>query len=207
MIAHLLSQITLFITHTINTLGYLGVAGLMAIESAAIPLPSEVIMPFSGLLAVAGRFNIWGLAFAGAIGSVVGSLVTYAIGYYGGRPLVERYGKYVLITHHDLDLAERFFRKFGAWSTFVGRMLPVVRTFISVPAGIAEEPLGTFTLAAFAGSFIWSFFLAWLGMTLGENWKVLENYFRQFDVLIVVIILAGIIWWVRRHWKHRMRGV
>jgi len=178
----------------------------MAIESAAIPLPSEIIMPFSGFLAAAGRFNLFALALAGAVGSVIGSWVTYALGYYGGRPLVERYGKYVLITHHDLDLAERFFKKFGAWSTFIGRMLPIVRTFISIPAGIAEEPLGSFTLAAFVGSFIWSYFLAWLGKTLGNNWHILSSYFHKFDVVIVVVIAFGIIWWVRRHWKHRIRG-
>lgn len=202
----ILHSITQFITHTISTLGYVGVAGLMAIESAAIPLPSEVIMPFAGFLAAAGRFNLWGLALAGAVGSTIGAWVTYAIGYYGGRPLVERYGKYVLITHHDLNLAERFFQRFGGWSTFIGRMLPVVRTFISVPAGIAEEPLIPFTIAAFVGSFIWSYFLAWLGKKLGSNYTILENYFHKFDVLTVLLIVVAIIWWVRRHWKHRIRG-
>ena len=202
----ILHQITQFITQTISTLGYTGVGLLMAVESAAIPLPSEVIMPFSGFLAAAGRFNLFGLALAGAVGSVVGSWITYALGYYGGRPLVERYGKYVLITHHDLDMSERFFQKFGAWATFIGRMLPVVRTFVSVPAGIAEEPIGSFTLAAFVGSFVWSYFLAWLGFKLGENWEKLGNYFHKFDLVIVLVILALIVWWARRHWKHRIRS-
>lgn len=206
MIGHLLSIVTNFVTHTIDIFGYLGVAVLMTIESAAIPLPSEVIMPFSGFLAAAGRFNLLGLALAGALGSVAGSWVTYAIGYYGGRPLVERYGRYLLITHHDLDMSERFFQKFGAWSTFIGRLLPVVRTFISVPAGVAEEPIVSFTIAAFAGSFIWSYFLAWLGMRLGANWNHLSTYFHKFDAVIGLLVLAGIIWWIRRHWKHRVRG-
>jgi membrane protein DedA with SNARE-associated domain len=206
MIGTLLSQITDFVTHTINALGYAGVGLLMAIESAAIPLPSEVIMPFSGFLAAAGRFNLFGLALAGAIGSVIGSIVTYGLGYFGGRPLVERYGKYVLVTHHDLDLAEKFFARFGTWATFIGRMLPIVRTFISVPAGIAEEPLAPFILAAFLGSFIWSYFLAWLGLKLGENWHSLSNVFHKFDIVIAIIFIAGVGWWVRRHWKHRIRN-
>ncbi len=203
---HILGQITEFITHTIQAFGYTGVTVLMAIESAAIPLPSEVIMPFSGFLVAAGRFSLFGLALAGAFGSTIGSLVTYALGFYGGRPLVERYGKYVLITHHDLDLAERFFQKFGAWATFIGRMLPVVRTFISVPAGVAEEPIISFTLAAFIGSFIWSYFLAWLGRLLGANWNQLSGYFHKFDLVIVLLVLAIIFWWGYRHWKHRIRG-
>ena len=204
MITTIVSHITQFITHTIDSLGYIGVTGLMAIESAAIPLPSEVIMPFSGSLVAAGRFGLLGLALAGAIGSVIGSWITYAIGYYGGRALVVRYGRYIFITQHDLDLAERFFLKFGAWSTFVARMLPVVRTFISIPAGLAEEPIVPFTTAAFAGSFIWSYFLAWLGLKLGENWNHLETYFRKFDVIIGILILGFIWWWIRRHWKHRV---
>lgn len=204
MIEHILTQLTYFIVHTVTSLGYGGVALLMAIESAAIPLPSEIIMSFSGFLAASGRFTLGGLALAGAVGSVFGSWVAYAIGYYGGRPLVERFGKYVLITHRDLDLAERFFAKFGAWSTFIGRMLPVVRTFISIPAGIAREPLLPFTIAAFIGSFIWSYFLAWLGQSLGENWNTLGVYFHKFDIVIVLLVLVGIIWWVRRHWKHRV---
>jgi membrane protein DedA with SNARE-associated domain len=206
MIAQILSYVTGFVTQTIDALGYMGVALLMGIESAAIPLPSEIIMPFSGFLAAAGRFNLFGLAFAGAIGSVIGSLITYALGYFGGRPLVERYGKYILITHHDLDLAERFFARVGGWSTFIGRLIPVVRTFISVPAGIAQEPLGPFILAAFAGSFIWSYFLAWLGMTLGENWGRLENIFHKFDIVIVLAGITGLAWWIHRHWKHRIKN-
>ncbi|MBX4205152.1 MAG: DedA family protein [Candidatus Doudnabacteria bacterium] len=206
MIGDLLTQVTGFVTHTIDTFGYVGVATLMAIESAAVPLPSEVIMPFAGFVAAMGRFNLFGLALAGAIGSVIGSWLTYALGYYGGRPLVERFGKYVLITHHDLNLAERFFQKFGAWSTFIGRLLPVVRTFISVPAGISREPLGSFTIAAFAGSFIWSYFLAWLGMKLGENWHILGSFFHKFDLGFGILVSGLIIWWIQRHWKHRVRG-
>ena len=202
----IIHSVTQFITHTISALGYFGVTGLMAIESAAIPLPSEVIMPFAGVLTAAGRFNLFGVALAGAVGSVIGSWVTYAIGYFGGRPLVMKYGKYVLITHHDLDLSERFFKKFGGWSTFIGRMLPVVRTFISIPAGIAREPLVPFTIAAFAGSFIWSYFLAWLGQKLGDHYSDLSKYFHKLDAGIVALAALLVIWWVYRHWKHRIRA-
>ncbi|MBI2355919.1 MAG: DedA family protein [Candidatus Doudnabacteria bacterium] len=205
MFTDLILAITNFIISTIDQLGYTGVAFLMAIESAAIPLPSEVIMPFSGFLVEAGRFTLFGLAVAGAVGSVVGSVATYALGYYGGRPLILKYGRYVLISENDLKLTEKFFQRFGKLSVFVGRMLPVVRTFISIPAGIGKVPLGSFIVIAFIGSFIWSYFLAWLGLKLGENWQLLEGYFRKFDAVIVIVIVAVIVWWIRRHIKSRIK--
>ena len=167
MITDLLAVATGFITNIIDTFGYLGVALLMAIESAAIPLPSEVIMPFAGFLVESGRFSLIGLSLAAAAGSVVGSIITYALGFYGGRPLIIRYGRYVLITEHDLALTEKFFKRFGTASVFIGRMLPVVRTFISIPAGIGKVPFWPFVYYCFIGSFIWSYFLAWLGKTFG----------------------------------------
>jgi membrane protein DedA with SNARE-associated domain len=198
----MIEHITNFIVQTISTLGYGGVVLLMGIESAAIPLPSEVIMPFAGFLVGSGRFNLLGLALAGAFGSLVGSLVTYGLGYYGGRPLVIRYGRYVLISERDLRLTERFFEKFGKVSTLIGRLLPVVRTFISIPAGIGKVPIWSFSFYTFVGSFIWSYFLAWLGWRLGENWHTLEIYFRKFDMLIIALIILFIIWWIRRHLRH-----
>jgi membrane protein DedA with SNARE-associated domain len=199
MLTDLLAQITNFITNTISAWGYVGVALLMAIESAAIPLPSEIIMPFAGFLVDSGRFSLMGLGFAGAIGSVIGSWITYFLGYFGGRALITRYGKFVFISEHDLDLTEKFFQRFGTWSTFIGRVLPVVRTFISIPAGIGKVPFWSFTLASFVGSFIWSYFLAWLGFKLGENWHSLEGYFRKFDIVIVALILVAVVWWIHRH--------
>ncbi|MBI4363458.1 MAG: DedA family protein [Candidatus Doudnabacteria bacterium] len=199
MFTDLVFTITNFITQTISSLGYFGVALLMAIESAAIPLPSEIIMPFAGFLVESGRFTLFGLALAGATGSVIGSIVTYALGYYGGRPLIIKYGRYVLISEHDLRLTERFFQRFGKLSTFIGRLLPVVRTFISIPAGIGKVPFGSFVVYTFVGSIIWSYLLAWLGMKLGENWQQLENYFRRFDAVIVIVIVIVIIWWIKRH--------
>ncbi len=202
----ILAPVVQFVINTISTLGYSGVALLMAIESAAIPLPSEVIMPFSGFLVSEGRFTLFGISLAGAIGSVLGSWVTYWIGKYGGRPLVRRYGRWVLITEHDLDLVDRFFARFGSWATFIGRLLPVVRTYISIPAGISQVSFWPFTFASFAGSFIWSGFLGWIGLVLGENWESIREYFRQADALIVLIIIVFVIWWVRRHLKNRIRS-
>ncbi|MCX6811206.1 MAG: DedA family protein, partial [Candidatus Berkelbacteria bacterium] len=138
MIHSILAAISGFIIATISTLGYGGIVLLMAIESACIPLPSEVIMPFSGFLVFDGRFNLWLIALAGAVGCVVGSVIAYWVGMYGGRPLIERYGKYILISHHDLDLADRWFNKHGDVAIFFSRLLPVVRTYISFPAGIAR---------------------------------------------------------------------
>ncbi len=206
MITDIILAITNFVTQTIDTLGYGGVALLMAIESAAIPLPSEIIMPFSGFLVANGRFTLFGLSLAGAFGSVVGSLVTYYIGYYGGRPLVEKYGRYIFISHYDLELTERFFNRFRYSATFLGRIIPVIRTFISIPAGIAKAPIIPFTVNAFVGSFIWSYFLAYLGLRLGSNWHALETYFRKFDVLMGIAIILFIVYWIRRHLRHRRAG-
>lgn len=201
MVTSILFAITNFITQVIDSMGYTGVALLMAIESAAIPLPSEVIMPFSGFLVESGRFSLLGLAMAGAIGSVIGSAVTYALGYYGGRKLIIRYGRYVLISQKDLELTEKFFARFGAVSSLIGRVLPVVRTFISIPAGIGKVPLKPFLFYTFVGSWVWSYFLAWLGVRLGENWHQLEAYFRKFDLLVGAVILFALGYWIWRHFK------
>lgn len=171
----------------------------MAIESACIPLPSKVIMPFSGYLAWCGDMTLWGVTLAGAVGCVLGSLVAYYAGAWGGRPLVEKYGRYVLISHHDLDLADRWFSRHGDITIFVGRLLPIIRTFIAFPAGISRMHLGRFVIYTFAGSFLWCYGLAWLGYTLGENWTGLKVYFHRFDFLIGAALLLGVVWYVRRH--------
>lgn len=206
MIENILTFLTNFIITIINSSGYTGVVLLMAIESAAIPLPSEVIMPFSGFLVSEGRFTLQGIAVAGAVGSVIGSWVTYFLGKFGGRPLVRKYGRYVLITEHDLEITDRFFARFGIWATFFGRVLPVVRTYISIPAGIARTKFWPFTAATFVGSYIWSLLLGWIGLKLGENWESLRHYFRGADIIIVILIVIGIIWWVRRHAKNRIKN-
>ena len=198
----ILSGISHFIVSTIQTLGYPGVGLLMAIESANIPLPSEVIMPFSGYLVSTGQMQLIGVALAGGIGCLIGSLFSYWLGAIGGRPLIERYGKYILMSHHDLDLTDRWFKKWGSITVFIGRLLPVVRTFISFPVGIARVNLWTFSLYTFVGSLIWSYFLGFIGFKLGENWDSLKSYFHKFDFAILVLIIAGIIWWVWRHIKN-----
>ncbi len=180
-------------------MGYGGVVLLMGIESANIPLPSEVIMPFSGYLVWAGRFSLSWVALAGALGCLWGSLLSYWIGMRGGRPLIERYGKYVLISHSDLDLADRWFGKWGEPTVFIGRLLPIIRTFISFPAGVARVNIWRFSLYTFIGSFVWSLFLAWVGKKLGENWEAIRLYFHDADKVIGVLIIAGIIWWIWRH--------
>jgi membrane protein DedA with SNARE-associated domain len=195
----ILSNITNFIIHTISVLGYPGVAILMAIESACIPLPSEIIAPFAGFLVSTGRFGLFWVAIAGGAGSMLGSWITYEIGKYGGRPLVEKYGKYILISKEDLDFSDKLFVKYGEASTFVGRLLPVVRTFISLPAGIARIPLTPFLIYSFVGSVIWTYALGYFGMKLGQHWADLHSKFQRFDVAIVALILIGIGLWVYRH--------
>ncbi|HYV33838.1 MAG TPA: DedA family protein [Candidatus Limnocylindria bacterium] len=201
--SHILSLITNFIIHIISSLGYSGVALLMAIESACIPLPSEIIAPFSGYLVFTGQFSLFWVAVAGGVGSMIGSWVTYEIGKHHGRPLVEKYGKWILISHEDLEITDRFFKRFGHFSTFIGRLLPVVRTFISLPAGVARVPKFMFLVYSFVGSFIWTYFLAYLGLKLGENWATLHERFHWFDNAIIFLILIVAALWVYRHLRRK----
>jgi membrane protein DedA with SNARE-associated domain len=202
VIEKIISVLAGFIIGTISALGYGGIVLLMAIESACIPLPSEIIMPFSGYLVYTGEMTLWGIALAGAVGCVLGSLVAYWVGAYGGRPLVEKYGKYVLISHRDLEIADGWFRKHGDITIFIGRLLPVVRTFIAFPAGVARMNLWRFNVYTFVGSFIWCYGLGWVGMKLGEHWNTLGTYFHRFDAVIGALIVAGAAWYVWRHLKH-----
>jgi membrane protein DedA with SNARE-associated domain len=195
----ILGTISGFIIGVISSMGYWGIILLMAIESANIPLPSEIIMPFSGFLVAKGELNLWLVGFAGAIGCVLGSIASYYIGYYGGRPLIERYGKYILISHHDLDLVDRWFKKNGDITVFVGRLLPIIRTFISFPAGIARMNIIRFVLYSFLGSLPWSLALAYIGKKLGDNWETIRKYFHGFDWIILGLIIILIVWWVWRH--------
>lgn len=197
----ILSSIANFIINAISHLGYFGVAGLMAIESSNIPLPSEIIMPFAGYLVYLGVMNIWWAAFFGAIGCVIGSVISWAVGFWGGRPLLNKYGKYILISHYDLDRADNWFKKHGEATVLIGRLLPIVRTYISLPAGIAKMRLDKFILYTLIGSFPWCFFLAWVGLKLGANWESIRGYFRGFDWIILVLIIILIIWYIWRHIK------
>ena len=205
MIEKIITLLAEFIIGTISRLGYGGIVLLMAIESACIPLPSEIIMPFSGYLVSTGEMNLWLVGLAGAVGCVLGSIVAYYAGAWGGRPFIVKYGKYILISHHDLDLADRWFQRHGDITIFVGRLLPVIRTFIAFPAGVARMNLWRFNLYTFVGSYIWSLGLAWIGMKLGEHWNTLGVYFHRFDAAIGVILLIAIVWYVRRHLRHMQR--
>ena len=180
-----------------------GVVALMAIESACIPIPSEVIMPLAGWMLVKehGLTAVYSLAAGayGALGCTIGSVIAYVVGIKGGRPFLERYGKYILVSRHDLDLADRWFKRNGDWAIFVTRLLPVVRTFISLPAGIGRMNLVKFTAYTFLGSFIWSTALAYGGYQLGEHWEQLRAVMRPFDPLIAVIIIALLGLYIYRH--------
>lgn len=217
MIERIIAALAGFIIAVISKSGYLGVVLLMTIESACIPLPSEVIMPFAGALtvaSVAARYgheplSLLGVATAGALGCNLGSVIAYEIGCYGGRPLVERYGSYVFLGRHELEMADRFFQRFGSIAVFVGRLLPVIRTFIALPAGIARMPRLRFHIYTFVGSWPWCFALAWIGMKLGEQWDKdprLKQWFHRLDAVIIVVLVAGIIWFVWSHWKGRVRA-
>ena len=205
MTEKILATLFAFISSLIAMSGYGGIVILMAIESACIPLPSELIMPFAGYLVFQGTMKLLLVATAGAIGCNVGSLIAYEIGCYGGRPLVERYGRWILMGHRELDWADRFFAHWGYLAVFIARLLPVVRTFIALPAGIARMPRLRFHVYTFLGSWPWCFGLAWLGMKLGENWRVIGKYLHKFDAVILAVLVVGIAWFVWSHWQNRIR--
>jgi membrane protein DedA with SNARE-associated domain len=194
-----------FVVTQISNHGYLAVLVLMVLESACIPIPSEAIMLFGGALAgglsIAGvhpDLNVWGVAAAGAAGNLIGSAIAYAVGRVGGRPVIERWGRYILLRRRDLDKAEDFFRRKGDIAVLVGRVLPVVRTFISLAAGIAEMPVVRFLVFTLVGSFVWTVALALAGDAVAENWHHVEGYFTAITVVIAVIAVAAIAWWARR---------
>ncbi|MGC3997283.1 MAG: DedA family protein [Anaeromyxobacter sp.] len=199
MIHDVIKALAVWTTGVIGSMGYGGIVLLMAIESACIPLPSEIIMPFAGYLVSQGQMSLHGAALAGAIGCVVGSIPAYYLGQYGGRPLIEKYGKYILVSHHDLDLADRLFQRYGQWVVFAGRLLPVIRTFIAFPAGVSRMPMGKFIGYTFVGSYPWCLGLAWVGMWLGQKWdsdpRVKALYFR-FELVIVVAGALAVAWFV-----------
>ena len=191
--------------HGISSMGYSGVGIMMAIESMCIPLPSEIIMPFSGFLVANGTFTLWGVTLAGSLGSVVGSLIAYYVGLWGGRNFIEKYGKYVLITEHDMNIADNFFNKYGGSAVFFSRMLPVVRTFISLPAGIAKMNVWKLSVYTFLGSVPWCLFLAYIGKKLGDKWDTLGVYFHKFDTVIIILFFVGVVWFVKRHLNIRKK--
>jgi len=194
MLGDLIAIISKFVLETISALGSFGVFTLMALESANIPIPSEVIMPFSGFLVSRGEFNFWGIVTVGAFGNLVGSLVSY----YAASHVSGRIGK-----KWELAVAQRWFDKFGIWSIFIGRLLPIIRTFISFPAGIFKVNIWKFSLLTFLGSFIWSWLMTYIGFLLGENWDIMGPYFRKFDFVIAGAVIVVVVWWLWGHFRRK----
>jgi membrane protein DedA with SNARE-associated domain len=206
MFETILTALATFVINVISAGGYLGIILLMAIESACVPLPSELIMPFAGYLVSTGQFSLVMAATAGALGCNLGSIVAYEVGKRGGRPVVERWGKYLLIGPDELDAADRFFVRWGRWAVLVGRLLPVIRTFIAFPAGVARMPLVPFHIYTFVGSWPFCFFLAWVGMKLGDQWHSdprIRAAFHRLDAVIGVLLVAAVAFYV---W-HRVRSI
>lgn len=204
-------QLVEFLTNLLQTIDWFGVVVIMALESANIPIPSEVTMPLSGWMLVQARGlaawqAVWLGGLWGAVGCTLGSIVSYALGAWGGRPLVERYGKYILVHEEDLEKADRWFGRWGDWASFVSRLLPIVRTFISFPAGVARTNFVRFTIFSFVGSFIWCGLLALGGFYFGEHWEELRAIMRPFDIPIAIVIVAAVAYYVYRHVQRGQKG-
>jgi membrane protein DedA with SNARE-associated domain len=184
-----------------RSIGYLGVVIAMAIESMCIPLPSEIILPMAGWMVSRGEpgWTILGASLAGTLGCVIGSTIAYWVGYFGGRPLLERYGRFVLISPHDIDLADNWFQRYGEPAIFFSRLLPVIRTFISLPAGIARMHFGRFIIFTALGSFPWSLALVYAGKSLGDNWGQIRGTLQTFDYAIAGLVVAAVIWYIYHH--------
>lgn len=207
MIDFIIQPLAEFVIFLITKLSYSGIIVAMAIESCCIPLPSEIIMPFSGFLVAQGVFNFWLVALAGGFGCLIGSAIAYAAGFYGGevfiRNIIRKYGKYVLVHEYELDEAEQWFRKHGEAIAFFSRLLPVIRTFISLPAGISKMNFKKFAFYSLIGSVIWSAILAYIGKLLGENWNTLGSYFHKFDLLILITGIIAVVWYI----KHKQKKI
>jgi len=196
-----------FLNSLYGAVGYLGVMVAMAIESAMIPLPSELILPYAGFLVsdrsqiepLTGQpWNFWIVVVVATLGNTIGSLIAYAIGAWGGRPFLERYGRYLLIRTHEIEIADHFFAKYGKATVFFSRLLPVVRTFISFPAGVTRKPLVPLIVYSTAGAFLWSILLVWVGEQLGANWEDIRHALQPLDTLMIVAVVAAVglfLWW------------
>lgn len=188
------------IIHIVSTWGYAGVFFWMAVGSACIPIPSEVIMPFAGAMIVTqAMFNFHALAFAGALGNLAGSIVAYFVGVWGGRPFLQKYGRYVLIRQRDIEKADRAFERYGEAIVFFGRMVPFIRAFVSLPAGISRMNFVRFCIYTFFGGLVWCYLLTWLGLKLGQHWALLSVYFHKADIVVGVVIVALVALWLWHH--------
>lgn len=199
MLTEFLSNLALSV---IGTTGYAGIFILSALESAGIPIPSEIVLPFSGFLVVSGQFNFWVVIILATLANYVGSAVLYWIGHSGGRWILERYGKYFLVQKHDIEIGEAWFHRHGSRAVFFGRLLPVIRTFISLPAGVARMNFKKFSLYTLAGALPWNWALVYLGVKTGEHWDGLHKYFHVVDVIIIVAALALVGWCIAKKKSH-----
>jgi len=202
-------QVVLLLESLLKAIGWPGVVIAMTIESACIPLPSEITMPLAGWMLVLERDLSMAYTllagFYGALGCTIGSIITYWVGALGGRPLLSKYGKYILISRHDMERADRWFARWGEETAFFSRLLPIVRTFISLPAGIARMNFAKFSLLTFVGSFIWCLALSWAGYVFGARWREVREIMRPLDIPIAILLFAAIVWYVRRHLKRDLR--
>lgn len=205
LIDNILSYLSQFILWMINGYGYAGILLAMAIESACIPLPSEIIMTFAGFLVSEGRFTLFGVTLAGAFGNLAGSWIAYLLGRFGGRAFLEKYGKYFFVSHVELAKADKWFLKYGDITVFVTRMLPLIRTFISLPAGISKMNFFKFSVYSFIGSIPWCFGLAYIGKILGAHWRELGPYFHRFDFIVVFGLIIFLIWFRMMNGKKRQK--
>jgi membrane protein DedA with SNARE-associated domain len=210
-VAALEQQLVTFLQNLFSTMGWPGVVLIMTVESANIPIPSEVTMPLSGwLLVQAHGLTVWHALLLGGLfgglGCTLGSVLSYALGFYGGRPFVKRYGKYVLISSRDLDKADKWFARWGDWAVFLSRLLPIIRTFISFPAGVVRVKFVRFTILSFIGSFIWCGLLALGGFYFGQHWEDLRRIMRPFDIPIAIVLVVGFVYYVYRHIRHGREG-
>lgn len=193
-----------FAVRCLDSMGYYGAAGLMALESMIAPIPSEAVMPFVGFQVVDGKWNLWLSILATSIGSIVGSLISYLLGYYGGKTAVLRVGKYLLLNKHDLEITESFFhRRSGLLTIFISRFVPVVRHLISIPAGMGAMPLVPFLVVTLIGATMWNTFLLVCGMQLREHWSIVQQYSHQIDILVVLLLAIGLGWFLKSRVKAR----
>ena len=200
----ILENLSNFAISLIQSLGYWGVFIGMTLESACIPIPSEIIMTFSGYVVWQGNTNmtLLGITLVGAVANLFGSLIAYYVGLIGGRPVLEKYGKYILITHSNLERADKWFEKYGYEAVFISRMLPGIRTFISLPAGIAHMDIKKFIIYTFIGSLPWTFALGYIGVLLGPHWDLIESYFHILDIVVIIGII-GFIAYVIYKYKYK----
>jgi membrane protein DedA with SNARE-associated domain len=202
-IASHLAQIA---TDLIAKLGYAGLAFGLIIDSAGVPIPSEVLLPLAGALARQGSFGLAEVIIIGALAQTIGAVMAYWLGATGGLAIVEKYGKYVFFSHRELAVTQRWFDKYGSWLTLAGRCMPVIRTYIGYPAGLARMDFGRFLAASFLGSLLWTMFLVWVGYGLQEHIKLIDTILHQFAIVIILAVFGLAVWYVQRHIKHKRRS-